>query len=101
MALTNDDKEFIRQLDVDVERRLKLWIVSAVLAQVLTFLPVIFFLGGIYTDGRAAVQMLRDQRAELEQRGAWMQDRERWEMSIEVWAERNGYEPSRYKRGND
>lgn len=96
--MNDDDKEFIRQLDLDVERRLKLWIISAVLAQVLTLMPVIFLLGGIYSDGRAAVKMLEQQQSELAQRGRWMQDRERWEMTMEAWAQSEGFKPPRYRR---
>lgn len=93
-------KEYIDQRDSAVEQRIKLWIFTAILANVLTLVPVIFFLGGIYADGRTAVKLLETQQSELAQRGIWMQDRERWELSVELWAEDKGFKPPRYKRGD-
>lgn len=97
-AITDELKEYIDQRDNAVEARIKLWIFGAILANVLGMVPVIFFLGGIYADGRTAVELLEAQQAELTQRGVWMQDRERWEMSVEMWARDQGYEPPRYSR---
>lgn len=102
MTLNDTDTVFIKQLDLDVERRIKFWIVSAVLAQVITLLPVIFFLGGIYSDGRVALNMLQEQQMELARRGNWIQDREKWEMAMENWATPKGFERPHYqRRGKD
>ena len=96
--LTEELKEYIDQRDTAVEHRIKLWVFGSILTQIIALLPVIFFLGGIYSDGRSAVKMLEEQQNELRQRGTWMQDRERWEMTIEIWAKQNGYEPPRHGR---
>ncbi len=94
-------KEYIDQRDSAVEQKIKLWIISSVLAQMLTLCPVIFFLGGIYQNANASLQMLSDQQKELAQRGRWMQDRERWEMTMEAWAEAQGFKPPKYNRNTN
>lgn len=91
-------KEYIDQRDAAVEQRIKYWLISAVLAQVVALLPVIFFLGGIYNNANASLEILEDQQAELRQRGVWMQDRERWEQAVQTWAESEGFQPPRYQR---
>lgn len=77
--------------------RMKFWVISAVLTQVITFLPVIFFLGGIYTSNNQALELMQKQQTVLEKRGAWMNERERWEQGIEQWAGPQGFVPPRYK----
>lgn len=96
MALSQDDKDFIRAEDMAVYHRIKVWIFSAMLTNLIAIIPIIFFLGGIYSDGRAAVRMLAKQDLELNQRARWMQRREAFEMSMELWAKPQGYVPPRY-----
>lgn len=101
VPLTSEDKEFIKAEDNATEQRLKLWIFGAMMANVIAVIPIIFFLGGIYSDGRAAVQMLAKQEQELGSRSRWMQRREAFELSVEMWARDKGYEPLRYNRNTD
>ena len=61
-------------------------------------LPVIFFLGGIYSTNTAALDSIRKVQTVLEKRGAWMSERERFEQAVEQWAEPKGYVPPRYQR---
>ena len=98
-SITEELKDYINQRDNAVEQRIKIWVVGSVLANLIALVPVIFFLGGIYADGRTAVKLLEEQQTELRQRGAWMQDRERWELAIEYWAQEQGFKPPKYKRG--
>ena len=48
---------------------MKFWVISAVLTQVAAMLPVIFFLGGIYSTNTAALDSIRKLQTVLEQRG--------------------------------
>ena len=77
--------------------KMKFWVISAVMTQVVAMLPIIFFLGGIYNTNNTALEMLRKQQGLLEKRGEWMNQRDRWEQSIEQWAEPKGYQPPRYR----
>lgn len=101
VPLTPEDKEFIKAEDNATEQRLKLWIFGAVMANVLAMVPVIFLLGGIFSDGRAALKMLENHEKELNVRNGWMQRREAFEMSMEIWARDKGYKPLRYNRQTD
>lgn len=96
-ALKNDLE---RQVDTKIDAavtKMKFWVISAVLTQILAMLPVIFFLGGIYSTNNAALAILEKQQAILEKRGAWMTERERVEQALEQWAEPKGYVPPRYR----
>lgn len=79
------------------ETRLKYWVVVAVLTQLVAMLPIIFFLGGIYSTNNTSLSILQRQQAMLEKRGQWMQQRERWEQSVESWATPKGFAPPRYR----
>lgn len=96
--IAQDIKDYIDTRDTAVEQRIKYWLISAVLAQVIALAPVVFFLGGIYSNANASLKMLENQQVELSQRGVWMQDRERWEQAMQIWAEDQGFKPPRYKR---
>lgn len=79
--------------------KMKFWIVSAVLTQVLALSPIVFFLGGIYNTNNAALELLQKQQSVLDKRGEWISERERWEQSVEMWAGPKGYQPPRYRGG--
>lgn len=97
-VLADEIKTYIDDRDTAVEQRVKYWVIGAVLAQVVALLPVIFFLGGIYQNANSSLELLKAQQRELAQRGSWMQDRERWEYAVEIWARPKGFEPPKYKR---
>ena len=90
------ERDIERKIDAAVTK-MKFWVISAVLTQVAAMLPVIFFLGGIYTTNTAALDSIRKLQTVLEQRGAWMSERERFEQAVEQWAEPKGYVAPRYK----
>ena len=92
--------EIDRQMDAKIDAavtKMKFWVISAVLTQIAAMLPVIFFLGGIYSTNAAALSILEKQQGELERRGAWMNEREKWEQSVEGWAGPKGFVPPRYR----
>lgn len=91
--ITDDLKEYIDQRDTAVEQRIKLWILGSILTQLLAMAPIVFFLGGIYSDGRAAVELLQNQDEEIAAIRTAQRERERWQLSIEIWAKSKGYEP--------
>lgn len=79
------------------ETKIKYWFIVGLLSLLVTYLPIIFFLGGIYSTGNQAVEMIGKQQALLEKRGDWMDERERWEQGIENWATPKGFTPPRYR----
>ena len=101
----NEDLEALKidlhkQIDTKIDAavtKMKFWVISAVLTQIAAMLPVIFFLGGIYSTNAAALDILEKQQSVLEQRGAWMNEREKWEQSVEGWAGPKGFVPPRYR----
>lgn len=89
-----------RQVDSKIDAavtKMKFWVISAVATQLLAMLPVIFFLGGIYSTNNAALTILEKQQSVLEQRAAWMNEREKWEQGVEQWATPKGFTPPRYR----
>ena len=90
------ERDIERKIDAAVTK-MKFWVISAVLTQVAAMLPVIFFLGGIYSTNTAALDSIRKLQTVLEQRGVWMSERERFEQAVEQWAEPKGYVPPRYR----
>lgn len=96
-TIAADIKDYIDERDGLVEERVKAWLVKAVLIQVVSFIPVIFFLGGIYFQNNAALELLRNQQRVIETRGKWMSDRERWEQAVEQqWPGPRQFSPPRY-----
>ena len=93
-------KELDHRIDSKIDAavtKMKFWVISAVLTQIVAMLQVIFFLGGIYTTNTAALDSIRKLQAVLEQRGVWMSERERFEQAVEQWAVPKGYVPPRYR----
>lgn len=93
-AMNDDVKNYIDQRDTIVEQRIKLWIMSSVVVQILTLLPVIFFLGGIYQNLNASLTMLSNQQKTMDSRAEWMRVRELREREIRQWAITRGFKPS-------
>ena len=104
----NNVPEQLRQLEARIDAKIdskidaavtkmKFWVISAVLTQIVAMSPVIFFLGGIYNTNNTALDLLRKQQSVIEKRGDWMNEREKWEQSMELWAGPKGYEPPRYR----
>ena len=103
-GLHDDIEKLKEQLDHRIDSKIdaavtkmKFWVISAVLTQIVAMLPVIFFLGGIYTTNTAALDSIRKVQTVLEKRGTWMSERERFEQAVEQWAEPKGYVPPRYR----
>lgn len=93
-------KTFVREEDERMMEKVKGYFTKLALGWLVTAVPVIFFLGGIWSDGKAVLADRAADRIVLEQRGIWMQERERWEIGIESCL-RNGRiedcEPVRYR----
>lgn len=96
-SIATDIKQYIDERDAMVEERVKGWLIRAVLAQLVTMLPVIFFLGGIYAQNAAALDLLKAQQSELAQSGRWMDERERWEQAVEQQWPGGVFQPPRYR----
>lgn len=91
-------KQFIKDqdeaLEIRVENKARKWW----MAQIASLLPIIFLLGGIYVNGNNANTLLNEHQMELNQRGKWMQDREKWEQAIESqWGDEE-FKAPRYTR---
>lgn len=92
-SMNEDIKNYIDQRDTVVEQRIKLWILSSVIAQVLTLSPIIFFLGGIYQNANASLALLGSQKIisdDLARRVTLLEDRQR---ESRAWAKTKGFIP--------
>ena len=97
--IVKDFKDYVDVRDQHVETRVKYWVVAATLAQIVALIPIIFFLGGIYNNANASLDILKNQQAELVRRGNWMVDRQIWEDRVEQWAVPKGLHPPRSSNG--
>lgn len=90
------------------ETRIKYWVVAGVLMNLLIFLsaglPLVYYLGQIQTQARAALDTIKTTTQVVNDRNKAIQRQELWEQSIESWAESKGYKPprslSQYNGGN-
>jgi len=92
-AMNEDIKDYIDQRDTLVEQKIKLWILSSVVAQVLALTPIIFFLGGIYQNANTSLDLLKSQKAISDvalMRIRATEDRER---EVRAWAKTKGFMP--------
>lgn len=92
-AMNEDIKQYIDQRDTVVEQKIKLWILSSVIAQVLTMIPVVFFLGGIYQNVNASLVLLNGQAATVNvtiERIKAIEERQR---EMRAWARTKGFMP--------
>lgn len=94
-------REFVIEQDKLTEERIMARLTRLILVQVLgiagPILIAVWQLSAINATGAASLDLLKSQQAELARRGKWMQERERWEDSVEMWARPKGYAPPRYR----
>lgn len=95
MALSQEDRDFIQREDQSLRLSLENRLTKVVLGQIISALPVIFFLGGIYFEGRSAVDMLREQKNDTAIVKIWMHERELASNRMEEWAVTEGYNPGK------
>ncbi len=79
-------KQFVQDQDKLHEGRLKIWIMTAVIMQVVPLITIAFFLGGIYQNLNGSLRQISAQQVQLARNEQWMRQRERWELSVEIWA---------------
>lgn len=53
--------------------------------QVVPLITIAFFIGGIYQNMNSSITLIQQQQSELTARGKWMEDRQRWELAVEIW----------------
>lgn len=100
-SVTQDEvKEIVMHETRHSESRIRNWIMGTVLAQAVALIPMTFFMGSIYSDGKQAVEMLTKQAVTQQNTDKWMAERERWEVSMEVWAVREGFIPPKHRSLN-
>lgn len=91
--MNEDIKAYIDQRDTMVEQKIKLWIMSSVIAQVVVFVPVIFLLGGIYTNANSSLAILKDQQTAVAVSSARLDAVEARQLEMRAWARTKGYIP--------
>lgn len=91
--MNSDLKDYIDQRDTVVEQKIKLWIMSSVIAQVFVFLPVIFLLGGIYSNANSSLEILKDQQKTTALANARLDALEARQREIRAWALTKGFIP--------
>jgi hypothetical protein len=99
--ITSLKEDLERDIDVKIDSavtRMKFWVISAVLAQVVPLVPIIFLLGGIYATNNAALELMKKQQEVLESYGARMNERDIWQQGVEQWAGPKGFVPPRERR---
>lgn len=84
--LEEDLKIHAETQDALLEGRLKMWIMSAIVIQVIPLITIAFFIGGIYQNLNASMALVQTQQQELAANARWMQERAQWELSVELWA---------------
>jgi hypothetical protein len=96
-AMNQDLKEYIDQRDTVVEQKIKLWILTSVLAQVLTLVatlaPIIFYLGGIYQNANRSIELLNAQSqfaSDASRRLAGIEEQQR---EARAWMKSKGFVP--------
>lgn len=94
--LAEVDLRIKTQVDAAVDR-VKLWVLGSVVTQLIGLVPVIFFLGGIYSTNTATLDLIKEQQVAMKNRGEWMNELERRQTSVEQWAKPKGYEPPTYR----
>jgi hypothetical protein len=79
-------KEHVQTQDKLVEGRLKLWIMTAIVAQLVPLVTIAFFIGGIYSQMSATAKLAAEQTAEFKVAKLNEEERRRWELAVELWA---------------
>lgn len=79
-------KQHAELQDRALEAHLKVWILSAILVHLIPLISIAFFLGGIYNDMSATKLLIEQQKTAATTQQVWMEERRRWELSMELWA---------------
>lgn len=106
MTISNDVleanlKEHVQIQDKLVEGRLKLWIMTAIVAQLVPLVTIAFFIGGIYNQMSATAKLAAEQTAEFKVARTNEEERRRWELAVELWAAKQSDPFSPPPRRND
>jgi hypothetical protein len=91
--MNEDIKQYIDQRDTVVEQKIKLWIMSSLIAQVMALAPIIFFLGGIYQNANSSLELLKIQKVgtdDLSRRVTQIEERQR---EARAWSKTKGFIP--------
>ena len=91
--MNEDIKSYIDQRDTVVEQKIKLWIMSSLIAQVMALAPIIFFLGGIYQNANSSLDLLKAQTvvsSDIMLRVRAIEERDR---EVRAWAKTKGFIP--------
>ncbi len=91
--MQEDIKYYIDHRDTMVEQRIKLWILSSVIAQIVALLPIIFFLGGIYQSANTSLSILKDQKALSDDSVRRLERLEVRQRELRAWAVTQGFKP--------
>jgi hypothetical protein len=90
VAQNKDDKmletlrEYIDNRDSVVEQKIKLWIITSVLVNVLAVLPVIFFLGGIYQNANTSLELLKKDQIDIAETKRWQAEMNIWRFEVDM-----------------
>lgn len=91
--MQTDIKDYIDQRDTVVEQKIKLWIMSSVLAQVFVFVPVIFLLGGIYSNANSSLEILKQEQTQAIVTNNRLDAIEARQREFRSWAKTKGFIP--------
>lgn len=83
--LKDELQEHVQTQDLLLESKLKMWIMSAVVLQVVPLITIAFFIGGIYQSLSSSMSMVQQQQNDIRASRDWMQERAQWELSVEIW----------------
>lgn len=92
-AMNEDIKNYIDHRDTLTEQKIKIWILSAVVAQIISMLPIIFFLGGIWQNANASLDLLKNQKLVTDATLIRVQAIEEREREMRAWAKTKGFIP--------
>ena len=92
-AMNEDIKNYIDQRDTVTEQKIKLWILSSVIAQVMAMLPIIFFLGGIWQNANQSLDLLKTQKIVSDAAVIRIQALEDRQRELRAWAKTKGFIP--------
>lgn len=92
-AMNEDIKSYIDQRDTVVEQKIKLWIMSSLIAQVMALAPIIFFLGGIYQNANTSLDLLKSQKVASDDILVRVRAIEERDREVRAWAKTKGFIP--------
>lgn len=91
--MNEDIKSYIDQRDTVVEQKIKLWIMSSLIAQVMALAPIIFFLGGIYQNANTSLELLKSQKLVSDDTAIRVRAIEERDREVRAWAKTKGFIP--------